>query len=260
MFAVNFHFLRGCNMRCEYCFHSNPSLRGVAQFAPALDAERCVRGIDLLVRSGCTKLNFAGGEPFLYPSMLFAMASYAKSRGLYTSVITNGLLAEPHEAFDMMGVSVDSFDDETNRRIGRTTLDIGRLRALRDGSRAFKINTVVSRLNLDEDFNSAIEDLAPDRWKAFQVLTVPSQNAGHGTSITKDEFDGFVRRHPRAIAESNAVMKDSYLILDEELRFLDGETKQPIGNSIFDDPTAIETAVARMDLAAFRARQGGFYL
>ena len=120
MFAVNIHFLRGCNMLCSYCFHSNPSLRGATPFGPTLSPEECIQGIDRLVSAGATKLNFAGGEPFLYPSRLLGMASYARARGLYTSVITNGLLAEPNDAFDMLGVSVDFFDDATNNRIGRS--------------------------------------------------------------------------------------------------------------------------------------------
>ena len=213
----------------------------------------------MLLEAGCTKLNFAGGEPFLAPAMLLGMASYARASGLYTSVITNGLLAEPSDAFDMMGVSVDSFNPETNRRIGRATLDVDRLRGLREGSRAFKLNTVVSSLNLGEDFNARVDSIDPARWKLFQVLTVEDQNAGHGTEVSDAEFATFARRHPRAIPESNSVMANSYLVLDEKLRFLDGETKRPIGPSILEDPGQVAAALARLDEASFLERAGDFY-
>jgi hypothetical protein len=55
-------------------------------------------------------------------------------------------------------------------------------------------------------------------------------------------------------------MRTSYLILDEQLRFLDGVTKSPFTESILRDNSAISTALDTLDCDALRARKGNFYL
>jgi len=55
-------------------------------------------------------------------------------------------------------------------------------------------------------------------------------------------------------------MVDSYLILDEKLRFLDGTTKLPVTDSILNDPGAIDAALSAMNGEAFEKRKGDFYL
>ena len=260
MFSVNFHIMRTCNMDCTYCFHSNAILAPMMPIGTTLTVEEMCRGVELLAENGCTKLNVAGGEPFFCRDETIAVTSHAHALGLFTSVITNGLLAEPHHSIDMLGVSIDSFNRNTNALIGRKTVSMERLHKLRDGSSSFKINTVVSKLNHMEDMNRYIEELNPDRWKLFQVLSVDGENDGHGTEITSFEFDDFARLHPRGIPENNDVMANSYLILDENMRFLDGVTKKPFTDSILVDESAIKSALGKLDMASFLKRQGGFYL
>lgn len=247
-------------MNCGYCFHSNPALAAVRPTGTTLTIDQMRRGVELLAENGCTKLNIAGGEPFLCPKETIAVTSHAKTLGLFTSVITNGLLAEPHYSIDMIGVSIDSFNKNTNSLIGRREVSIEKLYRLRDNSPSFKINTVVSRLNYMEDMNKEIENLNPDRWKIFQVLTVEGENDGHNTDITAFEFEEFARLHPRGIPESNDVMANSYLILDENMRFLDGVTKKPFTDSILIDESAVKKALEKLDMASFVKRNGGFYI
>jgi MoaA/NifB/PqqE/SkfB family radical SAM enzyme len=67
-------------------------------------------------------LTFSGGEPFIRKD-LFELASYAKSRGLITMVVTNlSLFKESHieeiaESFDFFGVSIDSTRPEVYKEI-----------------------------------------------------------------------------------------------------------------------------------------------
>lgn len=94
----------------------------------------------------------------------------------------------------------------------------------------FKINTVVNRYNHLEDLSQNIALLEPFRWKCFQVLQVDTENKGLSAIrdcseylITDEEFAAFCRRHehlPCFIPESNYLMKSSYILLDEYLRFL----------------------------------------
>jgi radical S-adenosyl methionine domain-containing protein 2 len=73
------------------------------------------------------EINFSGGEPFLHPEHLGKMVEYCK-RDLAlesVSIVTNGSLIrdswfERYGAFlDILAVSCDSFEEETNRLIGR---------------------------------------------------------------------------------------------------------------------------------------------
>lgn len=89
---------------------------------------------------------------------------------------------------------------------------------------------MVNRFNHTEDLSQNIALLSPFRWKCFQVLQVDTENVGETAIqncskflITDDEFGNFCRRHQHLscfVPESNYLMKSSYIILDEYLRFL----------------------------------------
>lgn len=89
---------------------------------------------------------------------------------------------------------------------------------------------MVNRFNHSEDLSQNIALLNPFRWKCFQVLQVDTENFGDIAKrncaeflITDDEFNKFCRRHEHLVCfvpESNILMKSSYIILDEYLRFL----------------------------------------
>jgi radical S-adenosyl methionine domain-containing protein 2 len=110
----------------------------------------------------------------------------------------------------------------------------------------FKLNTVVCKYNYNEDMNEFIARLEPFRWKCFQVLIVKTENDGNDTiknankfTITDEEYEIFVRNHenqPSFIKEPNSIMKSSYLIIDEYMRFLDKGDKDQyiISESILD--------------------------
>lgn len=89
---------------------------------------------------------------------------------------------------------------------------------------------MVNRFNHLEDLSQNIAVLNPFRWKCFQVLQVDTENVGEIAKrncskflITDEEFENFCQRHqhlPCFVPESNVLMKSSYIILDEYLRFL----------------------------------------
>jgi radical S-adenosyl methionine domain-containing protein 2 len=98
--------------------------------------------------------------------------------------------------------------------------------------------------------NEAIEELAPARWKVstsqhvffycshthpgaqvFQVLLLDGENTGSTTgslrdarnlTITSEQFKAFLDRHARQgclVPEDNESMRDTYLNLDERMRY-----------------------------------------
>ncbi|MCJ1434950.1 hypothetical protein MMC27_004320 [Xylographa pallens] len=241
--SVNYHFTRQCNKTCGFCFHT-------ATTSYRMPEEEAKRGLALLAQAGMKKLNFAGGEPFLYREFLGHMIAYCKeSLHLESiSIVTNGSLVT--EAFlkkygqhiDILAVSCDSFDEATNIAIGRGSGDnvrqLGRIAAwCRTYGIRFKLNTVVCQLNHDEDMNGWVARLQPFRWKCFQVLLVAGENDSAATlrdvrrfQISDEQYRRFCERHQGQtsfVPEPNRLMAKSYLILDEYMRFLDREGREP---------------------------------
>jgi len=200
------------------------------------------------------KINFAGGEPFLYPQYLGKLCHFCRTvlKLESVSIVTNGTVVT--EAWfqtygkyvDIMAVSCDSFNEETNKRIGRGHgYNVAPLKQIarwcKEYNVLFKMNTVVCRYNFDEDMVAAVSEIAPFRWKCFQVLVQPGENSGtvdkHGKvtktirdarpfKISDEEFEAFCEKHKSVsgfVAEPNRLMAASYLILDEYMRFLDKE-------------------------------------
>ncbi|KAK3903283.1 hypothetical protein C8A05DRAFT_43446 [Staphylotrichum tortipilum] len=241
--SVNYHFTRRCNKSCGFCFHTATT----SHIEPLPNQKEALR---LLAAAGMRKINFAGGEPFLYPKPLGAMLAFCKRELALESVsiVTNGslvreaFLREHAEDLDILAVSCDSFHEETNVAIGRGEGDqVAQLYRIAGWCRKygvlFKLNTVVNRLNVREDMNAHVAALKPFRWKCFQVLIVQGENDsaerlrdGNKFTISDGEFDEFCERHRGQaclVPEPNRLMAKSYLILDEYLRFLDRTGKQP---------------------------------
>ena len=269
--SVNFHYTRLCNFSCGFCFHTKKS-------SDKLPIEDAIRGCDMLKKAGTRKLNIAGGEPFIYPHYLGELIKQCKENIKIEkiSVITNDSLVKKDffEKFgkyiDVFGVSCDSFNKETNIKIGRGKKgeNVQKLFKIRELCKQygikFKLNTVVCNYNKDENMVENIKKLNPDRWKVFQVLMVKGENEDKVTKfqITNEEFKQFVERHKEIkcmVAESNDNMKSSYLILDEKMRFLDkGDGDEICSQSILE--VGVEKALESIvyDEKEFKKRKGDY--
>lgn len=58
--------------------------------------------LDLLRGAGVAKINFAGGEPFLYPQVLGRLVKHAKEIGMYTSVSERRAAPQPSAAESLL--------------------------------------------------------------------------------------------------------------------------------------------------------------
>mmetsp|Transcript_23236 Transcript_23236/g.65240 ORF Transcript_23236/g.65240 Transcript_23236/m.65240 type:complete len:625 (+) Transcript_23236:81-1955(+) len=273
--SVNIFPSRKCNYSCGFCFHTSKT----ENLASLEDTYRALR---MLRDAGMEKLNIAGGEPFLHPRYLAAVCKFAKEElHVAVTLISNGSLIKRTwlqrygQYVDVLGLSVDSFVERTNQLIGRGTgkhlPHIARVAAWaqEEGIR-LKVNTVVNKYNWEEDMNEGIAGLNPVRWKVFQVLVLEGENSGQNGDlrdatkfvISDEQFAAFVERHrqqPTIVPEDNSVMQDSYLLVDEEWRFLacSGGVKRPT-DSILD--VGVEKALeqAEWDADTFFSR-GGVY-
>ena len=274
--SVNYHFSRKCNYECGFCFHTEKT-------SDILDDKDAKRGLKLLKEAGMKKLNFAGGEPFLYPSFLHKLLRYGKDElGIESiSIVSNGskitekFMSENAAFIDILAISCDSFNAETNIKIGRGAKgeNVEQLKKIARWCQQFgikfKINTVVCSLNWNEDMTGLITQLQPFRWKVFQCLIVTGENDNeqrkrdaHSFLVSDEQWRTFCDRHKHIkgfVPESNEMMKGSYLILDEGMRFLDkGDGEEKASESILKVGVREAMSQVRWERNAFVER-GGLY-
>jgi len=276
----NWHMTRLCNYSCKFCFHTSISSAFLPHTPEGMqEAKKC---LVKLRAAGMKKLNFSGGEPFTYPRELGELCRFCKQslRLESVSIVSNGSMIHKRwfqsfgEFVDILALSCDSFNEETNKKIGRGKgMHLKQLKRVRqwcdEYGVPFKINSVINAHNVDEDMCAAIMELRPIRWKVFQCLLISGENVGvdalrdaRSLVITDEQFHDFLQRHqcvPCIVPEDNLRMKNSYLILDEELRFLNctGGAKTP-SESIRDVSVARALQQAGFDARMFVER-GGIY-
>ncbi|TVY21360.1 Radical S-adenosyl methionine domain-containing protein [Lachnellula arida] len=279
--SVNYFFTRKCNAECKFCFHTEKS-------SDTLELEDAQKGLRLLAEAGMKKINFAGGEPFLYHKYLGNLCRYCKEDlGLESvSIVSNGTkvtrkwLEEYGSAVDILAISCDSTNSKTNEDIGRKDRGSGKafdnvqnLFQIKEWCQQygirFKLNTVVCSLNWQESMAEMVEKLDPFRWKVFQVLVVVGENENTERErdatkfvITDAQFEDFCSRHRHLkcmIPEPNKAMKSSYLLIDEYMRFLDkGDGDEKVSDPII--KVGVQKAIkqVRWDQEEFHNR-GGVY-
>lgn len=242
--TVNYHLLKACNMGCKFCYATFADIQS-KRLTPKQDFAL----IEQIAESQLfRKINFAGGEPTLVPH-LRELIYFAKSCGLETSVVTNGSRIDAEwlhslsNVLDILTLSVDSLDDESNRASGRTvrgtTIARSQLLALAAAAKQagthLKINTVVSQFNHSETMTDFINTAQPFRWKILQVARVEGQNDQDyaDLAVSSDQFHAFCQRNSRQllpsirlVPESNDIILGSYLMIDQLGRFYDTSTGQ----------------------------------
>jgi radical S-adenosyl methionine domain-containing protein 2 len=240
--VINFHITERCNYSCDFCF-AKYGLED--QFRSELHnnferTKSMLWDVYAYFRSAypsdSLRLNIAGGEPMLL-KRLPDIIEASRNIGFEVSLITNGS-ALTHEflrtnanSLSVLGVSIDSFDQQINDRIGRRTAAgkcveqrqlselITFAKEVNPGIR-IKINTVVSEHNWQDWLGSDLESISLDKWKVFRVLP----NGLCGQTIEDWKFSDFVARHSRltgfeTFVEDNVDMFDSYIMIDPMGRF-----------------------------------------
>jgi radical S-adenosyl methionine domain-containing protein 2 len=231
--VINFHITDKCNYHCKYCF-----AKFHQQDLPLEDAKRVIDAAhNYFAANGIEngRINIAGGEPMLYPH-LEEIITYIRSRGMLVSIITNGsrLTADFCERMadllDMVGISIDAANHEGNERVGRcccgATPDFAELKKafdiLRQSGVRIKINTVVSKLNLNEDMSPVYEMLRPNKVKFVCVHKVENINGNMGDLVpTAEEYISFVMRNGnikncRVVLEGPGYMQNAYFMINPQ--------------------------------------------
>lgn len=282
--TVNIHSLIPCNLKCGYCYAGFASAKRSRIPQPELhEILRQISKVPLLDGARRRKVTFAGGEPLLSSTIVQDIA-YASRIGLVTSLVTNGtlltesMLDDLSSVLDWLTISIDSLDPETNRKIGRAhgrfQPSESRYLELIDHARSVgirvKINTVVSRMNEEEDFRSFIRRSKPLRWKVFQVTRIEGENGcGFGKwDLSDAAFERFVSRHDSdekegvvLVPESQTDIYGSYAMIGPNGCFFDNSKgvyrySQPIAE------VGIEEAFSEIEFSPdkFAGRSGDYDL
>jgi len=235
IFSVNYHLIKTCNMKCKGCYakyeklNSNLSLKSHLVILSKI-VEYANKN-NILKR----KINFVGGEPTLLKELPILIAFMSKA-GFITSIVTNGsLISEKYiNKFKVkpnwIGISIDSFDKITNWQLGRVTnkglvIDYQeKARIIIKNNIKLKINTMINKLNYQEDMNKKISNIHPDRWKLFQFLKIDGENENSVNllGINDKKFKFFIKNHSnltnkiKIIHENNNDMRGSYLMISPE--------------------------------------------
>lgn len=225
------------------------------------------------------KINFAGGEPFLYPQFLGQLCIYCKTvLRVNVSIVSNGSKIreswfQKYGAYvDILAISCDSFDEATNIKIGRGEgHSVKKLRQIAAWCSMynvkFKMNSVICLYNYQENMAEQVCKIGPFRWKCFQVLVQPGENDSEkalrdarALVITAEQFEQFCAMHSHLeafVPEPNDLMAASYLILDEYMCFLDKE-KDTKSKSILDVGVGNALNQVHWDEKGF-VQRGGIY-
>lgn len=204
-------------------------------------------------------LNFAGGEPLLFPHF-FDVFEYAYKKGFTLSIITNGYFLKNPESIpsrffqklSMLGISVDSTNEDALKEMGRcdkrgNVLSLAELKHIilsakkANPSIRIKLNTTVCKCNKDEHLTAKLSNLPIRRWKFLKMK--PFQYKGfsnYDISVSEAEFKRFVRNNPIQVPEKviEDNLESSYVFIDNAGNLLDNSEENGykiVGNLLEED-------------------------
>jgi radical S-adenosyl methionine domain-containing protein 2 len=236
LLTFNWHLEKTCNYKCKFCY---------AHFADQstvnLDESTGIRLLDAMAQWGVYKVNFAGGEPLLNQH-LGTYLKHATKIGLKTSIITNASRMtwswlQMHAPYiNQIGISCDSVHEAINKSLGRgggshvaiTERAFKRLHEVNEHlslNIKLKLNTVVTKKSLTDDWTDFIRKNGVERWKVFKVLKIEGENddSFDELEVTDAEFEEFKARHAEVaevmVTENNDEMTSSYIMTTPDGRF-----------------------------------------
>lgn len=152
---VNWNIISQCPLNCQFCYRYIDS-------SPELPLEKCYFVINKLKEAKCKLLIFSGGEPLLKDGIV-DLINYANQKGLKTRIDTTGIginkdiLIRLNGKLDWIGLPLDGSSKKMNSLMrGDGTIFenvMNTLKMLRDTRIKIKINTLVSKINIDDIIN-----------------------------------------------------------------------------------------------------------
>ena len=142
----------------------------------------------------------------------------------------------------MIGLSIDALKPELLQKMGRCTKNneiltptrcISLCKSIKENDMQLKINTVVSKLNLQENFIDFIQTVCPDRWKILKMKGFSNGKIdNYKLEIPEDDFNRFCSLYTSIPHIKETSLKNTYIMIDSGGRLVDNSTEQykPIAN------------------------------
>lgn len=276
--CLNWHLTETCNYGCKHCF---------AKWGKQREAWDDPDQVEFIIKGIATtpmipkhfRINIVGGEPLLHPEKLWSVVKAAKKYGAEISMITNGSHLEVIRPFAHMisqvGISIDSFDHDTNLKIGRAcngkTLS---LEAIKEKIKfvqeinpklKIKINTVVNKYNFSEEMLYSVLALKPYKWKILRQMPF-----GNNKGISDFEFYSFIHNNYKEsvyldssckiFIEDNNAMTESYLMISPDGRlFQNGAAEYAYSRPLTEVSFAEALGDIKFNESKFDGRYDGSY-
>jgi len=187
---VSYSITQKCNLKCKHCYSES-----IEQASPGeLSTEDAFGLIDDLSRWGIGLLIIDGGEPLCREDMLDVI-KYASTRGIRTTIGSNGTLIDERKARKMVeagvmavAISVDGADAQTHDSFrgiaGAFEQTLKGVEACRNVQLPFQFNTVVRKETLSqlEDLLRMAVDYGADAAEFFDLVA-----AGRAKDECKDQ-------------------------------------------------------------------------
>ncbi len=215
-----------CNYNCEFCFRFFERKE--------LDYKTAVKITDKLAAAGLRKISWAGGEPLLWPRMM-DLIDYTHQHSIDTMLISNGelitqdMIARFKENLDWLNLPLDGSSPEMSnamtRKEGHFQRVIKIFDQLKDSGVKLKINTVASKINIDDIVNMVplIKRFNIKRWKIFQFYPVRgdavdsadkfSLSPKRFEQVRKTVTDMIDSQDCMVVFENNEQLEESYFAL-----------------------------------------------
>jgi len=187
---VSYSITTKCNLKCKHCYSES-----VDQAAPdELSTEEAFWLMDDLSKWGIGLLIIDGGEPLCRDDML-DVVKYASSKGIRTTIGSNGTLIDDKMAKKMLdagvmsvAISVDGVDAQTHDSFrgisGAFEQALKGVEACRNAKLPFQFNTVIRKETLSqlEDLLRLAVDYGADAAEFFDLVA-----AGRGKHECKEQ-------------------------------------------------------------------------
>lgn len=262
--VLNYFITESCNYKCSFCyshweydktnelkeynFESQKKLLAALfeYFQPSSRHNLLAKK----VKWKFARINISGGEPLIVKH-IDDLIGYAHSIGFKVSLITNGsllnrkLIRKIIPFLDNFGLSIDACEPEVNRSLGRVdrlgnVLTLSDLRSHIDyikkinPSIKLKVNSVVTKDNMNCDLSPMIKIIRPEKWSALQMAPVLNKEG----TVSKKQYLDFINHHKKlgVIPEDNDVFINSWILITPDGRFFsNGDALESGGNYKYSD-------------------------